>query len=107
MLFNEVTSKFKEIRGNFINKHNKYKSERSILLSHLNDVIRLKILVSIQHQLIDKLKCLTGRFLYSLVVNHVKTIQYNERISFFKTKINKLKRLIPAKSPQSNSRFQW
>ena len=86
-LFNEVTPKFAQVRGNFINKNDKQKSEWSIFLSDLNDhFIRLKTLVSTQHQLIDKLKPLTGKFLYSLIVNHINTIQYNEQISSFKTK---------------------
>ena len=50
------------------------------------------------------LKHLTGRILYSLIVNHINTIQYNVRISSFKTKSNKLKRLIQAKSPRWNSK---
>ena len=29
-LFNEITPKFAQVRGNFINKNDKYKSERSI-----------------------------------------------------------------------------
>ena len=46
-LFNEVTPKFAQVRGNFINKNDKYKPERIILLSHLNyNVIGLKALVS-------------------------------------------------------------
>ena len=36
-LFNEVTPNFAQVRGNFISKIDKYNSERSILLSHLND----------------------------------------------------------------------
>ena len=55
-----------------------------------------------QHQLIDKLRHLTGRLLYRLIVNYINAIQYNELISSFKTKNNKLKRLIQAKSPRSN-----
>ena len=102
-LFNEVTPNFAQDRGNFISKIDKCKSERSIFLSHLNDhVIQLKILGSTQHQLIDKLRHLTGRLLYRLIVNYINAIQYNELISSFKTKNNKLKRLIQAKSPRSN-----
>ena len=48
------------------------------------------------NQLIYKLKHLTGRFLYGLIVIHINTIQYNEQISYFKTKNNKLKTLIHA-----------
>ena len=45
-LFNEVTPKLRKFWGNFINNNNKYKSERSTWLSHLNDyVFRLKTLV--------------------------------------------------------------
>ena len=103
-LSNEVTPKLRKFWGNFINNNNKYKFERSTWLSHLHDrVIRLKTLVITQDQLIDKLKHLTGRILYSLIVNHINTIQYNVRISSFKTKSNKLKRLIQAKSPRWSS----
>ena len=48
------------------------------------------------------LKHLTERFLYSLNVSHNNTLQYNERISSFKTKNKKLKRLIKSKSPPSS-----
>ena len=45
-LFNDITPKFVEVRGNFINKNDKYKSERSILLLRVNHhVIGLKALV--------------------------------------------------------------
>ena len=92
-----------QVRGTFTNNNDKYKSERAIL-SHLNDHInRLIILVVRQHQLIDKLKHLTGRFLHDLIVSHINTIQYNERVSSFKTKNNKFKRLIQTKS---NTKFQ-
>ena len=47
-------------------------------------------------------KWVTGRFLYIVIANHINTLQYNERICSFKSKNNKLKRLIQAKSPQSN-----
>ena len=73
-LFNKVTPKFAQVRGNFINENDKYKSERSILLSHLNIMLFDWTLISTQHQVIDKPKHLTGRFLYSLIVNHINTI---------------------------------
>ena len=66
-LFNEVTPIFAQVRGNFIINNNKYKPERSILLSHLNDHIRLKTILITQLHLIDKLKHLTGRFLIPLI----------------------------------------
>ena len=48
-LFNEVTRKIAQVRGNLISKNDKYKFERSILLSRLNDhVIRLKTLTITQ-----------------------------------------------------------
>ena len=48
-LFNEVTRKIAQVRGNLISKNDKYKFERSILLSRLNDhVIRLKTLAITQ-----------------------------------------------------------
>ena len=45
---------------------------------------------------------LTESFLYSLNVNHIIATQTNKQISSFKTKNNKLQRLIQAKSPRSN-----
>ena len=41
-------------------------------------------LVIRQHQLIDKLKHLTGSFSYGLIVSHINTIQHNERVSSLK-----------------------
>ena len=74
VLFNEVKPKLAQVRGNFINNNDKYKSKRILLLLLLKDHdVRLKTIVITQYQLIDKLKHLTGRFLYSLIVNHVDT----------------------------------
>ena len=36
-LHNEVTPKFAQVKGNFININDRFKSEKSILLSHLNN----------------------------------------------------------------------
>ena len=44
---NEVTPKFAQVKGNFININDRFKSEKSILLSHLNDHVRsYKLLIS-------------------------------------------------------------
>ena len=46
-LHNEVTPKFAQVKGNFININDRFKSEKSILLSHLNDHVRsYKLLIS-------------------------------------------------------------
>ena len=41
--------------------------------------------ISTQHQLIGKLKHLTGRFFNGFTVIHINTIQYNEQMCSFKT----------------------
>ena len=45
---------------------------------------------------------LTESFLYSLNVNHIIATQTNKQISSFKTKNDKLQRLIQVKSPRLN-----
>ena len=37
---NEVKPKFAQVKGNFININDRFKSEKSILLSHFNDHLR-------------------------------------------------------------------
>ena len=59
----------------FIKNNDKYKSERILLLSHLSDhAIWLKALVITPHQLINKIKHMTGKFIKSLIVNHINSI---------------------------------
>ena len=38
-LYHKITPKSAQVQGNFINKNNKYKAEKGILLSHLNDYV--------------------------------------------------------------------
>ena len=46
-LYHDVIPKFARVNGNFINKNDQYKSERSVLCSHLNEHVHaLKSLVS-------------------------------------------------------------
>ena len=40
-LHHEVTPKFTQVKGNFINVNDRYKSEKCILLSHLDDSNKL------------------------------------------------------------------
>ena len=40
-LHHEVTPKFAQVKGNFINVNDRYKSEKRILLSHLDDSNKL------------------------------------------------------------------
>ena len=85
-------SKFKAI---FINKNNKCKVEKSILLSHLNDhVCSLKSFCKKHLSLCTELKQLTGKFLYLVIINYINTLQYKERLASVKTKNKKLKKLI-------------
>ena len=56
-LYNEVTPKFAQVKGNFININDRFKLEKSILLSHLNEHVRSnKLLVSKHQFLLIKLK---------------------------------------------------
>ena len=41
-----------------------------------------------------ELKQLTGKFLYLVIINHINTLQYKERLASIKTKNKKLKKLI-------------
>ena len=94
-LYHEITPKFAQVQGNFINKNSKYKAEKSILLSHLNDHVRsLKSLCKKHYSLCTELKQLTGKFLYLVIINHINTLQYKERLASIKTKNKKLKKLI-------------
>ena len=92
----------KQLQCNFINKNNKYKAEKSILLSHLNDpVCILKSLCNKHYPLSAELKQLTGKFLYLLIINHINTSQHKERLPWIKAKNKKLKKLIQNNTPVS------
>ena len=104
-LHNEVTPKFAQVKGNFININDTFKSGKSILLSHLNDHVHsYKLLISKHHYIMIKLKDKCGTLLISAVLRHISTIQQKERMVSFKTKNHKLVRLIQAKTPLSNYR---
>ena len=49
----------------------------------------------------DKLKQLAGKSSYTSIINYIHLTQYPERVNSFKTKSNKLKRLILDKTPTS------
>ena len=100
-LYHEVIPKFARVNGNFINKNEQYKSERSVLCSYLNEHVHTsKSLVS-KHVLKDKLKQVTGQLLYISIINYIHKVQYHERINSIKSKSYKLKRLIREKTPPS------
>ena len=66
-----------------------------MLLSHLNDpVCSLWSLCQKYYSLCTELIQLTGKFLYLVVINHINTLQYKERLASIKTKNQKLKKLI-------------
>ena len=74
--YHEITPKFAQFQSNFINKNSKYKAEKSILLSHLNDhVCSLKSLCKKHHSLCTELKKLTGKFLYLVIINHINILK--------------------------------
>ena len=100
-LYHEIIPKFARVNGNFINKKDQYKSERSVLCSHLNEHVHtLKSLVS-KYVLKEKLKQVTGQLLYTSIINCIHKTQYHERINSIKSKSYKLKRLISEKTPPS------
>ena len=66
-----------------------------MLLSHLNDpVCSLWSLCQKYYSLCTELIQLTGKFLYLVIINHINTLQYKERLASIKTKNKKLKKLI-------------
>ena len=65
-----------------------------MLLSHANDhVFSLKRLCKKHYCLCTELKQLTGKFLYLVIINHINTLQYKDRLVSVKIKNKKLKRL--------------
>ena len=102
-LHNEVSPKFAQVKGNFLNINDRFKSEKSILLSHLNEHVRsYRLLISKHHYIMIKLKDICGILLISVVLRHISITQQKERMVSFKTKNHKLVRLIQAKTPLSN-----
>ena len=102
VLYHEIIPKFARVNANFINKKDQYKSEKSILCSHLNEhVLTLKSLVSKHYVLKEKLKQVTGQLLYTSIMNYIEKTQYHERINSIKSKSYKLKQLISEKTPPS------
>ena len=94
-LYHEITPKLEQVQGNFVNKNNKYRAEKSILLSHLNNqVSSLKSFCKKLYSLCTELKQLIEKFLYLVIINHINTLQYKERLASSKTKNKKLKKLI-------------
>ena len=87
-LYHEVIPKFAQVQGNFNKKNNKYKAEKSILLSHLNDhVCSLKSLCKKHYSLCTEL----FKVLYLVIINHINALQYKDRlVTIRNTKLNKL-----------------
>ena len=53
-LYNDITPKFAQVKGNFVNNNDRYKSERSVLLSHLNEhILSYKKLIDKHHSLLN------------------------------------------------------
>ena len=104
-LHNEVTPKFAQVKGKFININDRFKSEKSIFLSHLNNHVRShKLLILKHHYFLIKLKDECGTVKIAAVLRHISTIQQKERMDSFKTKNHKLARLIQVKN--SNAQLQ-
>ena len=92
-----------KLNGNFININDRFKSKKSILLSHLNNHVRShKLLILKHYYLLIKLKDECGVQLIATVLRHISAIQQKERMDSFKTKNHKLARLIQVKTPMSS-----
>ena len=95
-LYHEVTPKFVQVQANFNKKNNKYKAEKSILLSHLNGhVCRLKSLCKKHYSFCTEL----FKVLYLVIINHINVLQYKDRLVKIRNK--KLKKLIQNNTPVS------
>ena len=71
-LCHEMTPKFAQVQGNFINKKNKYKAEKVYFLSHLNDdVCSLKRFCKKHYSHCPELRQFTGKILYLVIINHI------------------------------------
>ena len=102
-LHHGVTPKFAQVKGNFVNVVNdRYKLEKYILLSHLNNHVHSNKLLIKKHYLLNKLKQEYGTLLITAVLQYILTLQQKERMESFKTKNYKLKGLIQTKTPMSN-----
>ena len=101
-LYHKITPKSAQVQGNFINKNNKYKAEKGILLSHLNDYVwSFKSFCKKKYSLCTELKQLNGNFLYLVIINHINTLQYRERLASIKTKNKNLQKPIQNNTPAS------
>ena len=68
-LHNKVTPKFTQVKGNFINISDRFKPEKSIILSHLNEHVRSHKLLILKHNdLLIKLKDECGTLLIAAVL---------------------------------------
>ena len=69
-LHHEVTAKFAQVKGNFINVDDRYKSEKCIPLSHLSDHVRSnRLLIKKYYYLLNTLKQERGTLLIKQFYN--------------------------------------
>ena len=72
VLCHKVTPKFARVKGNFINVNDRYKLEKCVLLSHLNDhVCSNKLLIKKHHYLLNKVKQECGSLLITAVLQYI------------------------------------
>ena len=101
-MHHKITPKSAQLQGNFINKNNKYKAEKGTLLSHLNEhVWNFKSFCRKDYSLCTELKQLNVNLLFLVIINHINTLQYKERLASIKTKNKKLKKPIQNNTPAS------
>ena len=69
-LHHEVTAKFAQVKGNFINVNDRYKLEKCIPLSHLSDHVRSnRLLIKKYYYLLNTLKQERGTLLIKQFYN--------------------------------------
>ena len=90
----EFMPKFAQVKGNFMNVNDRYKSENCILLSHLHDNVRSNKLLIKKPYLLNKLKQECGALSITAVLRYIWTLQQKQRMDSFITKSYILKRLI-------------
>ena len=103
-LHNNVTPKFAQIKGQFVNRHKHIQAERKLVLSHLSKhVCNLKIEIKTHYDLDALFTLGVSEIRYKLLKKRLLSSLYQERITSFNTKNKKLKGLMSKnESAESN-----
>ena len=97
-LYHQITPKFANVKGQFLHTGDKWKAEKSILVSHLKTHKKSVDNLSIRHdELLDKLKSNIGELLSNFIVvylNNVLCYTNIQQLSIKNKKLFHLKRKI-------------